>query len=135
MINKKIKVYTLVSLCAKFHAFSTICTIVSIFARNLADYIFLSSKNFEYCPTELLLRASEGPFRKGFCFLLPFSANISMAYFFDLTEATRYPLNFFPNKFLSCRCNKSTSSLKISLDCWTGQLRGAKMSYLLKYVM
>ena len=79
--------------------------------------------------------SSSVPFRKGFCFLLPSSANISMAYFFDLTEATRYPLNFFPNKFLSCRCNKSTSFLKISLDCSTGQLRGAKMSYLLKYVM
>ena len=120
MINKKIKVYTLVWLYAKFHAFST---------------IFCRERISNAVPPELLLGAPVGSFRKGFCFLLPFSANISMAYFFDLTETTRYPLNFFPNKFLSCRCNKSASSLNISLDCCTGQLKGAKMLYLVKYVM
>ena len=98
----------------------------------------LSRKNLECCPPELLLGASEGPFRKGFCFFLPFSANILMFCFFDLAENTRWLLNFFPNKFLSClscRCNKSASSLNISLDCCAGQLRAAKMLYLLKHVI
>ena len=94
----------------------------------------LSRKNFVFFPPVLLLGASEGLFWKGFIFFLPFSANISMAYFFDLAEATRYSLNFFPNKlmFISCHCNKSASSLNISLDCCTGLLRAAKTLYLLK---
>ena len=95
----------------------------------------LSRKNFECCYPELLPNASEGPFQKSFCFFLPFSANISMVCFFYLAEATRCSLNSFPNKFLSCRCNKSASSLNVSLDCCAGQLRAAKMLYLLKYVM
>ena len=42
----------------------------------------LSRKNFVFFPPVLLLGASEGLFWKGFIFFLPFSANISMAYFF-----------------------------------------------------
>ena len=83
--------------------------------------IFFVEEEFRMLPFITPPRASEGRFRKGFCFFLPFSANISMACFFD--------------KFLSCCCNKSASSLNISLDCCVGQLRAAKMLYLLKYVM
>ena len=97
--------------------------------------IFFRGQILKYCPPELLLGASKGLFRKGFCFFLPFSTNISTACLFDLAEATRCSLNLFPNKFLSCRCNKSASSLNISLDCCAGHLTAAKMLYLLKYVM
>ena len=91
-----------------------------------AEYLF-STKSFECCPPKLLLGASEGVFRKSFCIFLPFSANISIACFFYLAEATRCSLNFFPNKFLSWHCNKSVSSFNFSLDCCAGQLRGVKM--------
>ena len=92
-------------------------------------------KEFRTLPSRIYRRFSEGVFRKGFCFFLPFSANILTACFFDLAEATRCSLNFLSNKFLSCRCNKSASSLNISLDCCGGQLRAAKMLYFLKYMM
>ena len=89
----------------------------------------LLRKNFKCCPPELLLCASEGVFQKDFCFFFPFSANISMVCFcFFLAEATRCLLYFFPNKFLSCRCNRSASSFNISLECCcSGQLRTAKI--------
>ena len=53
----------------------------------------------------------------------------------DLAEATKCLENFFQIKFQSYHCSKSASSLNISLDCGAGQLRAAKMLYLLKYVM
>ena len=66
---------------------------------------------------------------------LPFSANMSMTCFFYLVEATRRSLNFLPNKFLSSCPNKSASSFNISLDCCAGQVKAAKILYLLKYVL
>lgn len=66
---------------------------------------------------------------------LPFSANMSMACFFYLVEATRRSLNFLPNKFLSSCPNKSASYFNISLDCCAGQVKAAKILYLLKYML
>ena len=86
----------------------------------------LSRKIFKCCPPEPLLGASKGLFRKGFFFFFLFHKYFN-ACFFDLAEATRCSLIFFPNKFLSCHRNKCASSLNISLNCCAGQLR------LLKY--
>ena len=115
---------------------STSCWAIVSVKYFFLDFAYLfSRKNFKCCPPELLLGASEGPFRKDFCFFLPFSANISIVCFFYLAGATRCSRNVFLNKFLSCGCSKSASCLNISLDCCTGQLRAAKMLYLLKYAI
>ena len=76
----------------------------------------LPRKNFEYCPLELLLRGTEGVFRKSLCFFLSFSANISMASFFDLAEATRCSLNFCQKNF----CHVTATNLPPpSVLLWT----------------
>ena len=130
MLNK---VYFMIIFTLKSTASSSCCAVVSIeyflsrFSKFFCREIILNVvlQNFS---SVILMGYSE----RAFVFFA-LSSKYSDGMLFYLAEATSCSLNFLPNKFLLCRCNKSTSSFSVSLDCCAGKLRAAKMLYLLNY--
>ena len=97
--------------------------------------IFFVEEEFRMLPFITPPRCFWRAIPKGLLFFLALFSKYFNGLFFLFSWNHQVFAKLFPNKFLSSCCNKSASSLNISLDCCVGQLRAAKMLYLLKYVM